>query len=221
MRTPTDQVRRYATGLLLLLIGLAWAGSVSAQPAVSLRGNVGATFLQSPELEQQIFNSGVDAGLAMDVEVYRGFSVTIHGAYDQFTLNRETAQRIGGGTVRVGDLSFLSGSIGLRYTFQNDSDAQPYVAAGVGLYQARQTNQGTFGSGEGATGAVVARSATREGFHVAAGANFRLDDTYAVFFEPRYVFVTPGPDGFLITDRGDEDPRYFALRLGLDVQLWR
>lgn len=219
MRTSADQVRRYATGLLLLLMGLGWAGSASAQPTVSLRGNVGASFLRSPELERQIFNSGVDAGLAMDVEVYRGFSVTVHGAYDQFTLNRETAQRIGGGTVQIGDLSFLSGSIGLRYTFENDSDAQPYVGAGAGLYQVRQTDQETFGSG--GTGTAVAQSTVREGFHVVAGANFRLDDTYAVFFEPRYVFVTPGPGGFLLTDRGDQDPRYFTLRIGLDVQLWQ
>jgi hypothetical protein len=50
------------------------------------------------------------------------------------------------------------------------------------------------------------------GLHLALGSLFRLDDTYALFFEPRYVFYD-------ISERLTGAQRYASLRLGVEVQL--
>jgi opacity protein-like surface antigen len=211
-------------GLRRLLLVCALAGGLAstaaAQPAVHLRGNVGASFFQSPGVEQDLLNSGTDLGLAADIRVYRGLSVSLQGTYDQFTLNQENAQILsGGGQFRAGDLSLLGGSLGVRYTLQNDSDAHPYVLAGVGLYRGQQTDSQFYGAPGGDEPAATKTSIQR-GFHLALGSNFRLDDTYAVFVEPRFTFIEGKSDGFLISTQDTETPRYFTLRLGLDVRLW-
>lgn len=206
------------SALLALLLLFATGASAAAQPILSVRGNVGASFFQAPSLEEELLNSGTDLGIEADVWVYRGLAVTVQGNYDQFTLNQQTAQLFALDGVTLGDLSFTSGSLGLRYTFLNDGDAHPYIAGGVGVYHVRRTDGRTYVAG-GAPGSEPDAETTQRGFHVAAGANFRLDDTYAVFFEPRYVFLSSTSDGIL--GAGTETPRYFTLRLGLDVRLWQ
>lgn len=198
---------RSAGVILLLLVGTsvgAWA-----QPTVSVRGNVGAAFFQSPDLTSQILNSGTNLGLEADVRVYRGFSITVGGAYDSFTLNEQNARLY---HQSGGDLSFLGGQIGLRYTYLNDSDAHPYVAAGAGLYRGRLTDRVAF-TEDGERMEVSERAQfTEEGVHLAFGSVFRLDDTYAVFAEPRYVV-------FDVSEGYDQAFRYFTLRLGVEMQL--
>lgn len=193
--------------ILLLLVGTgaaAWA-----QPTVSVRGNVGAAFFRSPDLTSQLLNSGTNLGLEADVRVYRGFSITLGGAYDSFTLNEQNArlyQQSGG------DLSFLGGEVSLRYTYFNDSDAHPYVATGVGLYRGQLTDRVRF-TEEGDRVEVPEQVRfNEEGLHLALGSVFRLDDTYAVFAEPRYVI-------FDFSEGLGNALRYFTLRLGVDVQL--
>lgn len=207
--------------LLVLALTGGLVSTAAAQSTVHLRGNVGASFFQSPGVEQDLLNSGTDLGLGVDVRLYRGVSVVLQGTYDQFTLNQENAQILSGrGQFRAGDLSLFGGSVGLRYTLQNDSDAHPYVLAGIGLYHGQQTNSRFFGT-EGGNEPASTKTSVQRGVHVALGSNFRLDDTYAVFVEPRFTFIKRELDGFLISTQNRTDtPRYFTLRLGLDVRLW-
>lgn len=207
---------------LLLVFSLAGGlvSTAAAQPNVHLRGNVGASFFQSPGVEQDLLNSGTDLALGVDADVYRGFSVTLQGEYDQFTLNQENAQILsGGGRFRAGDLSLIGGSLGLRYTLQNDSDAHPYAVGGIGLYRGRQTDSRFYGA-EGGEEPAAKKTSIQGGYYLALGTNFRLDDTFAVFLEPRFTFINAESDSFLISSQDTETPRYFTLRLGVDVRVW-
>ena len=197
------------SAFLAFVLVLGLSVSAAAQPTISVRGNVGASFFRSPDALSEALHSGVDLGLGAGIRVYRGLSVTVRGGYDQFTLNEETARLYQ--QIEVGDLSFLSGSIGLRYTYTNDSDAHPYGAIGVGVYRASSSNRKQFSQGQ-LIQEQPKQVTTELGAHLAIGSLFRLDDTYAVFFEPRYVFYN------LAENRGGTI-RYFTLRLGVDVTL--
>ncbi|MEF8866327.1 MAG: outer membrane beta-barrel protein [Salinibacter sp.] len=204
------------TAALLVLLGLLLSTSVSAQPAVSLRGNVGAAFFQSPEGLNTVLNSGVDLGLGAGVEVYDGLEVVLQGSYDRFTLNGDNVALLEenlsvGTSVEGGALNVLNGTIGLRYTLKNQSDAHPYVSGGVGLYRTEFAEARVRQS----ENVLPERSTRRRGFHVAIGSNFRIDETYSVFVEPRYVVVdTEGSD----LETGSST-RYVTVRLGMGVQL--
>lgn len=191
------------------VVALILSVGVAAQPRVTVRGQVGASFFRSPETLSEALHSGVDVGAGAGVRIYRGLSVTGHAAYDQFTLNEETARLFT--RIEAGDLSFLSGSLGLRYTYYNESDAHPYVATGVGLYRVSSSNRRVFEEGTLVT-RQPQRSATEMGMHLALGSTFRLDETYAVFFEPRYVVYNVGR-------RITGTLRYFTLRLGVEARL--
>lgn len=204
------------TGVLFVFLAVLLVSSAAAQPAVSVRGNVGAAFFQSPEGLNTILNSGVDLGLGTGIQVYGGLEVVVEGSYDRFTMNEDNIALLNedlsvGTEVRGGALNVLNATIGLRYTFQNQSDAHPYVAGGAGLYHTvlerafiPQNNQ------------TLAREATtRRGYHAAIGSKFRINDTYSFFFEPRYVIVDT-EDTDLETSTST---RYVTVRLGLDVRL--
>ena len=203
------------TAALLVLLGLLTT-SVSAQPTVSLRGNVGAAFFQSPEGLNTVLNSGVDLGLGAGVEVYNGLEVVLQGSYDRFTLNGDNVALLNdnlsvGTPVDGGALNVLNGTIGLRYTLKNQSDAHPYVAGGVGLYRTVLAETRIRQSGN----VLPERSARGRGGHAAVGSNFRINETYSVFVEPRYVIVdTEGSE----LETGTST-RYVTVRLGMGVQL--
>jgi len=207
-------MRRIAA--LFVFVGLLFGTSASAQPTVSVRGNVGAAFFQSPEGLNTVLNSGVDLGLGAGIQVYEGLEVVLQGSYDRFTLNSDNVALLDdnlavGTRVDGGDFNVLNGTIGLRYTLQNQSDVHPYVSGGVGLYRV------VFAEARVSQGDALLPelSTTEQGFHVALGSNFRIDETYSVFFEPRYVIVnTEGSD--LETSAST---RYVTVRLGMDVQL--
>ncbi|WP_263788388.1 porin family protein [Salinibacter grassmerensis] len=202
------------TAALLIVLGLVLSTRVSAQPAVSVRGNVGAAFFQSPEGLNTVLNSGVDLGLEAGLEVYSGLEVVLQGSYDRFTQNGDTYALLPNTNVSVeeeiegGALNVLNGTVGLRYTLRNQSDAHPYVAGGIGVYQTMLAE--TRGSQDEKLQSELAT--TERGFHVAIGSNFRIDETYGVFFEPRYVVVNT-EDSDLQTGI-----RYVTVRLGVDVQ---
>ena len=206
-------MRRIAA--LFVFVGLLFGTSASAQPAVSVRGNVGAAFFQSPEGLNNVLNSGVDLGLGAGLEVYDGLEVVLQGSYDRFTLNSDNVALLDdnlpvGTSVEGGALNLINGTVGLRYTLKNQSDAHPYVAGGIGLYRTElaeaQVRQGD--------NVLPERSTRGRGFHLAVGSNFRVDETYGVFFEPRYVVVdTDGSD--LQTGTST---RYVTVRLGMEVQ---
>jgi len=201
--------RTYTISLLLLVAG-GVVGSAAAQPAVSVRGNVGASFFRGPDLTQQLLHSGANVGVEMDLHVGGGFAVTVGGMYDGFTLNEENARlRQRGGS----DISFVGGSLGIRYTFRNRTDAHPYLALGGGLYQRRITNRKQYDSDARTLVSVEEReTAFEEGVHLGLGSLFRIDDTYAVFVEPRYTF-------FDVSNGVGEAARYFTVRLGMDVRI--
>ena len=128
------------TVVLIVLLTFALGTSVEAQPQVSVRGNVGAAFFQSPDGLNNVLNSGVDLGLGVGIELYEGLEIVLQGSYDRFTLNGDNVGIIDEeltveSTVDGGDFDVLNGSIGLRYTLRNQSDAHPYVSGGVGIYR--------------------------------------------------------------------------------------
>lgn len=193
---------------LVLVLALGSNVPAAAQSRVSVRGNVGASFFQSPDRPSELLNSGTGFGLEADVRVYRGLSVAVGGGYDSFTLNEDNARSVSSGG---SDLAFLYGTLGLRYTYVNDTDAHPYLSVGVGRYQLRSTNRRSLENGE-LTRAGDRTTEDEGGVHLAVGSEFRLDDTYSVFFEPRYMF-------FDINGGRDDRARFFTLRLGVDIQL--
>lgn len=181
---------------------------VLAQPTVSVRANVGAAFFRAPEVSSELLNSGVNFGMEVDVFVYRGFSATLGGSYERFTLNEQNARLY---QLPGGDLSLLNGSLGLRYTYRNETDAHPYLTVGFGAYRARLTNVRDTTGGQGLVQTAEEGTALEEGVHLAAGSSFRIDDRYAVFFEPRYVFYD-------VSEQLTGTSRYLTLRLGLLAQ---
>jgi opacity protein-like surface antigen len=203
------------TAALLIVLGLVFSTRVSAQPAVSVRGNVGAAFFQSPEGLNNILNSGVDLGLEAGLEVYDGLEVVLQGSYDRFTLNSDNVALLDdnlpvGASVEGGALNLINGTVGLRYTLKNQSDAHPYVAGGIGLYRT-ELAEARVRQGENV---LPERSTRGRGFHLAIGSNFRVDETYGVFFEPRYVVVDTGGSDLQTGD----STRYVTVRLGVEVQ---
>lgn len=200
--------------LFSFLVVLVVSGAV-AQPTVSVRGNAGAAFFQSPEGLNNILNSGVDLGLGAGVQLYGGLEFVLQGSYDRFTMNGDNVALLSEGLdvrseIEGGALNVLSGTIGFRYTLRNPSDVHPYVSGGIGLY--RSVLGEAFSKGD----EILRRlAATRKGYHMAIGTNFRIDDTYAVFFEPRLVIIdTNGSELNTPTST-----RYATFLLGLEVQL--
>lgn len=200
----------------VVLLGGGLVGEGLAQSRISARGNVGASFFRAPNGLSEALNSGVNAGLSVDFRLYRGFFLSVQGGYDQFTLNEETTlSLIGDSETILGDWAYVNGSLGLRYVYENESDAHPYFTIGVGGYQERVSNIRRFQNGE-VVDANTSSTITnlRLGTHVGLGANFKLDDTYAVFFEPRYTFYD-------LRSGVQESFRFFSLRLGGVVHLYR
>jgi hypothetical protein len=197
-----------ATFLVFVLV-LGTSLGVRAQPTVSVRGNVGASFFQSPDGVSRALHSGTNLGVGGGVQVWRGLSVTVHGGYDRFSLNKENLRAFEDETT-WGELSYYSGSLGLRYTYRNGTDAHPYLDLGVGIYELTVSNQKTVQGNqlvdEGGT-----TTDTELGSHLALGSLLWLNDTYALFFESRYDFYNVGNQFF-----GTQ--RYFTLRVGMNVR---
>jgi opacity protein-like surface antigen len=196
------------TALLSLLLA-ACTGIAAAQPALTLQGNLGATSLQGPDQSSAVLNSGVNLALGAQVRVYRGLGLVVEGSYDQFTINDKNVRLYG---TESGDLSFLGGTVGLRYTYENDTDAHPYVGGGIGRY--RVANQNLWLRQEDDTIMKTSEEtrAVQTGYHMAFGTNFRLNDTYAFFFEPRYVIVD--------TERiPAQASRFWSVRFGVAARL--
>lgn len=181
---------------------------------------MGAAFFQSPSTLNEFLDSGFDLGLETGIRVYRGLDIVVQGGYDRFSLNEDNfALRFE--EVAVGDRSRIEGgnlyllnvALGLRYVFLNDSDVRPYITSGVGLYRSAITERDIFQDG------ILLHTESRKGMisrgvHVGMGMNFHVNDTYVVFFEPRYVFVQTTNRAF-----GFESfTRFVPVRLGLEMR---
>lgn len=213
-RTNTFSPMR-RTSILFVFLAFLLVPSTVAQPTVSVRGNAGAAFFQSPEGLNTILNSGVDLGLSAGVQVYGGLELVLEGSYDRFTMNGDNIALLNegldvGSRIRGGALNVLGGKIGMRYTLRNPSDAHPYVSGGIGLYRS-VLEEAYYQNDE-----ILRRLATRrKGYHVAIGTNFRIDDTYAFFFEPRLVIIdTNGSELDTPTST-----RYVTVLIGLEMKL--
>jgi len=209
--------------IALLAIALAlFAGTrAEAQPDISLRGNVGAAFFQSPEGLNSVLNSGIDLGLGASVRLYGGLELILQGGYDEFTLNEnqiaffEEKLEVGSSSkVEGGDLNLLNATVGLRYVFRNEGSAQPYISSGIGIYRTRIARVRAFQDGQ-SVGQVPERSTSDVGVHFALGVDFRINDSYTFFFEPRYVLVSADEQELEVRT----STRYIPVRLGLEVTL--
>ena len=212
-------MRRIA--LLAIALTLFVGTRAEAQPDVSLRGNVGAAFFQSPEGLNSVLNSGIDLGLGASVRLYGGLELILQGGYDEFTLNEnqvaffEEQLEVGSSSrVEGGDLSLLNATVGLRYVFRNEGSAQPYVSSGIGIYRTRIARVRAFQDGQ-SIGQVPERLTSDVGVHFALGVDFRINDTYTFFFEPRYVLVSADEQELEVRT----STRYIPVRLGLEVTL--
>lgn len=208
MHLPAPPSPLLRTTLLACVLALGLHAGATAQ-TVSLRGNVGASFFRSPDGVSEALHSGANLGVGAGVRVWRGLSVTVHGGYDQFSLNEENLRAFQDGTT-WGKLSYYSGSLGLRYTYLNETDAHPYLDVGVGRYQLTVSDQKTV-QGNQLVDEAGSTTDTAFGSHLAVGSLLRLNGTYALFFESRYDFYDLGEG---VTGA----QRYFTLRLGMDVQ---
>lgn len=209
------------TVLLVLFVTILASPAVDAQPAVSVRGNIGAAFFQSPRALNSVLNSGVDFGLGAGIRLHGGLELEVQGSFDRFTLNGDNVAlfsrnlRVGPSSrVHGGDYNFLNASVGFRYVYRNGSNAHPYLSAGVGIYRSAITKTKIYQSGR-LVQTSPRRSTTDTGFHLAMGIDFQIDDTYTFFFEPRYVVVGTKDDELGI----GTSTRYIPVRLGIDVEL--
>ncbi|MFB6274170.1 MAG: outer membrane beta-barrel protein [Salinibacter sp.] len=205
------------TVLLAIVLALLLGARAVAQPTVSLRGNVGAAFFQSPDGLKTVLNSGVDLGIGAGVQVYEGLELVVGGSYDRFTFNGDNYALTPGNNISVrdeikgGGLNVLNGTLGLRYTLQTQGDAHPYVSTGIGLYRTVLERARVSGISK-----TLSRfAATRKGYHVALGGTFNIDETYSFFFEPRYVIVDTANTDL----SGNTSTRYLTIRLGLELRL--
>jgi opacity protein-like surface antigen len=206
-------MRRIA--ILFAFLPFLLGSSAVAQPEVSVRGDAGAAFFQSPEGLNTVLNPGTNLGLGASIHMTRGLELVLEGSYDRFTFNGDTFGVLDddlsvGSEVKGGDLSLQNATVGLRYTLKNQSDAHPYVAGGVGVYRSvleRTTipeSDDTF----------PRRTATTSGYHVSVGSEFLINETYSFFFEPRLVIVDTEETDL----RTQTSTRYVTVLMGVDVQ---
>lgn len=205
----------FLAGVLTLIL----SGSVMAQPTLSVRGNVGAAFLQGPNSLNAVMNSGIDLGVEGSIQVYKGLEFFVQGSYDRFTLNEDNVllnQNVlpgDGSRVEGGNFYFLNATAGVRYIFIHDGSAHPYVTAGTGLYRTTVTEFEVYHDGVLQNPDTGERqTTTSKGMHLGLGVNFQIDDTYSVFFEPRYVVVYNRDVGLA------SSTRYIPVRIGLDLR---
>ena len=206
-------MRRIA--VLFVFFPFLIASSAVAQPEVSVRGDVGAAFFQSPEGLNTVLNPGTNLGLGASVHMIRGLELVLQGNYDRFTFNGDTFGILAddlsvGSEVNGGHLNVQNVTVGLRYTLKNQSNAHPYVAGGVGLYRS-VLERATVSQNDDT---LPRRSTSTSGYHVSAGSEFLINETYSFFFEPRLVMVDTAESEL----QTETSTRYVTILMGVDVQ---
>ncbi len=202
--------------VLIFFLAFFLGTGVKAQPSVSVQGNVGAAFFQSPSGLSDILNSGVNLEFGTGVQVYEGLEVVLQGSYDRFTLNGDNLTLFNQNLpveaeVEGGAFTLLNATLGLRYTLQNQGSAHPYVSGGMGIYRTTLSEARISQSNETLPG----RATTGKGYHATLGTKFQIDETYSFFFGPRYVIVDTNESEL----QTSTSTRYVTLRLGVEVQL--
>ncbi len=223
--------------LLVAVALLLSTAAAEAQPIVNVRGHGAASWFRSPTEQRSLVDSGFELGLGVGVEVLRGLEVTLEGTFDRFPGNENQlvlnlANLFPNPRIRPdgGDVQAWSAALGMRYTYVNDTPAQPYVAAS-GSYSAYSAQQADVFVDDALFRRAPRAEAMAFGYQVAVGVSFRINDRYAFFVEPRYVVaytsdqrvVFDFQDGRqavqLVTGR-DEPIKFVPVRLGLQFRPW-
>jgi hypothetical protein len=201
--------------VLFVLLVVPLGSSALAQPEVSVRGNVGAAFFQSPDGLNTVLNSGVNLGVGTAVQVTEGLEIVLEGSYDRFSFNGDTfalfAESVSlESEVDGGDFNVQNLTLGVRYTFTNQSDVHPYFAGGVGVYRPVLERATVSESDQ----MLPRRSTVTNGYHAAIGSEFLVNETYSVFMEPRVVIVDTDGSELQV----DTSTRYVTVQLGAEVR---
>lgn len=230
--------------LVLVCCLTLFAVAPALSQRVSLRAGAGGLVLTRPNDLDAFLGSGTDLMLDLSLQPFSasfpGLEISTIGTFDRFTTN-ESDLLIFYPTVQGqvddiddGDLSFFTGSLGLRYTIVSaDIPSKPYVTAGIGMYHYRY-RPGRFLDERGnvvrqeLNGNVFLLEgdeviSTALGWNAGFGLDFSINDTYGFFVEAQYVVVRNGEYGRAITTvmgmSNDEVTRYYPVRFGASIRL--
>jgi len=232
--------------LILLCAVLALESATALAQRITLRAGGGGQVLTRPDDLDTYLGSGTNLMLDLSVQPFSmsfpGLEVVTTSTFDRFTLNESDLLifyppdiTAAVSDIDGGDLSFYTGSIGLRYTIVNsDIPSKPYVTFGAGMYHYRY-RPGVFLNEEGNTievrttdGEILALEgeeiiSTALGWNAGIGLDFDITDTYGFFVEAQYVVVRNGEYGDAITDvrtfGDDATTRYYPIRFGATIRL--
>jgi len=231
------------TFVLVCCLALFVAPPVLSQ-SVSLRAGAGGLVLTRPNDLDTFLGSGTDLMLDLSLQPFSasfpGLEISTTGTFDRFTTNESDLliffPRVQDQVDEIdnGDLSFFTGSLGLRYTVVSaDIPSKPYVTAGIGMYHYRY-RPGTFLDENGNTvtdnldGNVFTLDgneiiSTALGWNAGFGLDFSVNDTYGFFVEAQYVVVQNGEYGRAITTvrsvESEDVTRYYPVRFGVTIRL--
>lgn len=232
--------------LILVFAVLAMESATVLAQRISLRAGGGGLVMTRPDDLDAFLGSGTNLMLDLSVQPlstsFPGLEIVTESTFDRFTTNEsdllifypnevlEDVESIDGA-----DLSFFTGSLGLRYTLVNaDIPSKPYISLGAGVYH-YQYRPSTFFDANGvvvqtqnADGDLVALEGeevinTAFGWKAGLGLDFDVNETYGFFIEAQYVVVRNGEYGEAITDVRtfgiDETTRYYPIRFGATIRL--
>jgi len=234
--------------IAVLVAGLLWISAppaVFGQPDLRVRGYAGASWFRSPDRQGSVLDPGVDLGLGVGWDVYRGAEITLEGAFAHFAGNENElglslAGQFPGPSLDVtgGDVFAWTAAAGLRYTFRNPSAAHPYVAAAL-TYSAYRAQSAEVLIDRGDAGQIRRRVPRSDlaafGYQAAIGVSFQVSRRMAVFVEPRLSIVRTQDDRFVlqceepdcqdsapigILTRSDQSTVFVPVRLGVRFRPW-
>jgi hypothetical protein len=222
-------------------------GSVSAfAQNITLRAGGGGQVLTRPDVLDNYLGSGTSLMLDVSLQPFStsfpALEVVTTSTFDRFTLNEsdllifyapEVTRAVA--NIEDGDLSFFTGSAGLRYTIVDaDIPSKPYFTAAGGFYH-YQYRPATFLNASGnpvelqTTDGTAVRFEGNEvistalGWNVGFGLDFKITDTYGFFVEAQYVVIYNENYGDAVTDlpsiRNVERTSYYPIRFGATIRL--
>lgn len=238
----SSRLRTVARSIVPILLIALMATPALAQRDVTLRPGAGGAILTRPDNLDTYLGSGTGLVLDLDVqllpEALPGLTFTLGSAFDRFTVNESdlllifsTTVPTGASSVEDGELMLFSGIAGLRYTFQTEVPARPYVFAGAGAYHnvldpARILVDGQTARFLDGEGDVVELGGTQIdtqfGYQAGVGIDFEINETYGFFVETRYIVVrNTAYQEALVSSQSvnSASTRYFPIRFGATIRL--
>lgn len=234
--------RAVARSVVPILLIALMATPALAQREVTLRPGAGGAILTRPDNLDTYLGSGTGLVLDLDVqllpETLPGLTFTLGSAFDRFTVNESdlllifsTTVPTSSSSVEDGELMLFSGVAGLRYTFQAEVPARPYIFAGAGAYHnvldpARIIVDGETAQFRDGEGDLVQLGGTQIdtqfGYQAGVGVDFEINETYGFFVETRYIVVrdTVYQEALVSSQSvNSASTRYFPIRFGATIRL--